>query len=92
MYSIIKINPNYFSTEVYKALNLQEKEINESTNAGKGLLDIQPQLKSYKVNSPEPSLRELVYKYYEKNFSHENALELRKEYFERLFQQQREEN
>ena len=27
MYSIININPSYFSTEVYKALNLQEKEI-----------------------------------------------------------------
>jgi len=27
MYSIIKINPAYFSTEVYKTIGLQEKEL-----------------------------------------------------------------
>lgn len=56
----------------------------------KGLLDIQPQLKGYEEYGPEPSLRELVYQFYEENYPAEAAV-FSQQYFERLFQQRREE-
>ena len=55
------------------------------------MLDIHPELTGFEDYGPEPSLRELVYKYYATHFTHEESLGFTRQYFAELFQQLQDE-
>ncbi len=54
------------------------------------LFDIQPQLSDNENTGPEPDLRELIFKYYNKHFTYEDSLELTERYIGQLLKQYKE--
>ena len=54
------------------------------------LFDIQPQLSDNENTVPEPDLRELIFKYYNKHFTYEDSLELTEQYIGQLLKQYKE--
>ena len=54
------------------------------------LFDIQPQLSDNENTEPEPDLRELIFKYYNKYFTYEDSLELTEQYIGQLLKQYKE--
>ena len=54
------------------------------------LFDLGPQIPGYKLAGAEPTLRQLVFKYYSTRFDEEKSLEFAQEYIEQFFKQYKE--
>ena len=54
------------------------------------IFEIKPQLPGYEKSGPEPDLREIVFKYYNKYFTYEKSIKLTEEYIAQLIKQYKE--
>ena len=54
------------------------------------LFDFGPQIPGYELAGAEPTLRQLVFKYYSTHFDEEKSLDFAQEYIEQFFKQYKE--